>query len=352
MWRNEIFQASGCNCPQMDTVKIALRDGRLCGEVSLPEDIKGKVEITQTAEGINIKVKQNADIAMPLQVLDLMGGAGELSAETSGKIELLSGARLRLLHCDDSASSAPFNLINRLEVEIGENASLDYYKLENVNETSSVETSVNFRLNAFSRLRTFGLSLNGQRIANRINVDFIQSGAEADLNGLYLMDASQHSSTEVNVRHLFPECTSNQLFKGIADDSARADFLGHIYVDYGAHGTSAQQNSKNMQLTDKAKVNARPFLEIYNDDVKCSHGATVGQLDSEALFYLKTRGISDRSAKMLLMYAFCEEVLSKSDITELKEGLADLIKRRLQGELTGCGECVFRCSMAKEDEER
>jgi Fe-S cluster assembly protein SufD len=115
-------------------------------------------------------------------------------------------------------------------------------------------------------------------------------------------------------------------------------------VDYGARGTTAMQNNKNMLLTDKAKVNTRPFLEIYNDDVKCSHGATIGQLNADALFYLRTRCISERSAKMLLMYAFCEDVLSKSDIEELKESLGDLIKKRLQGELTACGNCVFQCS--------
>ena len=161
------------------------------------------------------------------------------------------------------------------------------------------------------------------------------------------MDKQQETETEINVYHHKPNCTSNQLFKGILDDVAKASFVGHVFVDYGASGTVALQNNKNMLLTDKAKVNTRPFLEIYNDDVKCSHGATIGQLNADALFYLRTRCISERSAKMLLMYAFCEDVLSKSDIEELKESLGDLIKRRLQGELTACGNCVFQCSNPK-----
>jgi Fe-S cluster assembly protein SufD len=212
---------------------------------------------------------------------------------------------------------------------LNDGASLDYYKFENINDFSSIYTNVNFTLGKDSALKTFGLSLNGQITSNKINVTFTQRGASADLNGLYLIDKQQKSSTEVKVMHCSPDCTSRQLFKGIADDVSQADFQGHIFVDYGAKGTEALQSSKNMQLTDKAKVNTQPFLEIYNDDVKCSHGATVGQLDKEALFYLKSRGISDRSAKMLLMYAFCEEVLAKSDIVELKESLGDLILRPL-----------------------
>jgi Fe-S cluster assembly protein SufD len=234
-------------------------------------------------------------------------------------------------------------------VVLNDGASLDYYKLENINDFSSIYTNVNFTLGKDSALKTFGLSLNGQITSNKINVTFTQRGASADLNGLYLIDKQQKSSTEVKVMHCSPDCTSRQLFKGIADDVSQADFQGHIFVDYGAKGTEALQSSKNMQLTDKAKVNTQPFLEIYNDDVKCSHGATVGQLDKEALFYLKSRGISDRSAKMLLMYAFCEEVLAKSDIVELKESLGDLIKRRLNGELLSCGECVFQCSKTSEE---
>ncbi len=338
------LQAFGCNCPQLDTVKIPLRDGKLCGCVLLPERVASAVSITQSEDGMNVEVKEACEVALPIQLLNAMGGQEAEKAECVSTITLGKASRLKLIHCDDSLSRSVFNLINRFDITLGEGAALDYYKLENVNENSSVETTVNFFLNADSQLRTFGLSLNGQRIANRINVKFLGKGAEADLNGLYLMDKQQVSSTEVNVYHNVPQCHSNQLFKGIADDAARADFLGHIFVDYGAYGTQALQSSKNMQLTNKAKVNTRPFLEIYNDDVKCSHGATVGQLDKEALFYLKTRGISDRSAKMLLMYAFCEEVLAKSDIQELKEGLGDLIKRRLQGELSGCGDCVFQCS--------
>lgn len=334
------FEVSGCNCPELNTIKIPLKNGKAISESDLPETVKDKILICSDELGLQIEVKANCQIDIPLQIQNLISD----KAESLNRIKLNANSHLKLIHCDDSLADAVCEQHNRLEIEINDGASLDYYKLENINDTSSIYTTVNFTLGKDSRLKTFGLSLNGQKISNKINVNLLQEGASADLNGLYLIDKQQKSHTEVKVMHQSANCSSRQLFKGIADDVAQAEFEGHIFVDYNAKGTEALQSSKNMQLTDKAKINTRPFLEIYNDDVKCSHGATVGQLDKEALFYLKTRGISDRSAKMLLMYAFCEEVLAKSDIKELKDSFGDLIKRRLNGELSCCGDCVFQCS--------
>lgn len=344
---NKYFDVSGCNCPELNTVKISQEDGLPQREIQLPEELSDKIKIETTSEGLNIEVAKGCEITMPLQIQNMM--SGKANAQSLNRIKIGEGASLKLLHCDDSTPETACTLHNKLFVELGNGAKFDYYKLENINDLSSIDTDVEFVLGKDAFLRTFGLSLNGKRISNKLNVTFEQEGATADLNGLFLMDKQQHSSTEVKVWHKVANCTSHQLFKGIADDVARADFEGHILVDYNAHGTVALQSSKNMQLTDKAKINTRPILEIYNDDVKCSHGATVGQLDKEALFYLKTRGISDRSAKMLLMYAFCEEVLAKSDIKELKDNLGDLIKRRLKGELSSCGDCVFQCSKSMEE---
>lgn len=339
------FTSSGCNCPELNTVKIPLKDGKLESKIDLPEEVKDKIIFCVSDNGISIEVLANCFVEIPLQIQNIISS----KAESINSIKLNQNSHLKLVHCDDSLPNAVCEQHNKLDVVLNDCASLDYYKLENINDFSSIYTNVNFTLGKDSALKTFGLSLNGQITSNKINVTFTQRGASADLNGLYLIDKQQKSSTEVKVMHCSPDCTSRQLFKGIADDVSQADFQGHIFVDYGAKGTEALQSSKNMQLTDKAKVNTQPFLEIYNDDVKCSHGASVGQLDKEALFYLKSRGISDRSAKMLLMYAFCEEVLAKSDIVELKESLGDLIKRRLNGELLSCGECVFQCSKTSEE---
>lgn len=333
-----------CNIPQFNTIRLIQLNGKLYEDVVLGEKYKDIIEIERTEEGISINVKENAIIDTPLQIINVVGNPQSLNTTSFSTVKLGQNSKLRLIHCDDSISEQSCDLTNSLQIEIGDGASLDYYKMENINDFSSVSTQVCFEMGKESKLTTFGLSLNGKLIRNKIMVNFNDEYAVADLNGLYLMDKQQESETEINVYHNKPNCSSNQLFKGILDDVAKSSFLGHVFVDYGARGTTAMQNNKNMLLTDKAKVNTRPFLEIYNDDVKCSHGATVGQLNPEALFYLRTRCISERSARMLLMYAFCEDVLSKSDIEELKENLGDLIKKRLQGELTACGNCVFQCS--------
>jgi Fe-S cluster assembly protein SufD len=149
---------------------------------------------------------------------------------------------------------------------------------------------------------------------------------------------------QVFVDHAFPNCQSSELFKGIVDDSARAVFNGHILVRPDAQKTNAYQNNKNILLTDKATVNSQPFLEIYADDVKCSHGATVGQLDETAMFYLRSRGISIENSRMLLMYAFAAEIINHITIEPLKIRIDDMVKKRLRGELSVCEQCVLHCS--------
>ncbi len=336
-----------CNIPQFNTIRVVQLNGKLYEDVVLGEKFKEQIHIERTEEGISICIQENAIIDTPLQIINVVGNQDVADTSSLSTVKLGRNSKIRLIHCDDSISESSCNLTNKLQIEIADGASLDYYKMENINDYSTISTEVCFEMGKESKLTTFGLSLNGKLIRNKVIVNFNDEYAVADLNGLYLMDKQQETETEINVYHHKSNCSSNQLFKGILDDVAKASFVGHVFVDYGAKGTVALQNNKNMLLTDKAKVNTRPFLEIYNDDVKCSHGATIGQLNADALFYLRTRCISERSAKMLLMYAFCEDVLSKSDIQELKESLGDLIKRRLQGELTACGNCVFQCSTPK-----
>ncbi len=338
-----------CNIPQFNTIRLIQLNGKLYEDVVLGEKYKDNIVIERTDEGISIQIKENTIVDVPLQIINVIGNEETSNTSSLSTVKLGCNSRLRLIHCDDSISEQSSDLTNKLQIEIGDGASLDYYKMENINDYSTISTEVCFEMGRESKLTTFGLSLNGKLIRNKVIVNLNDEYAVADLNGLYLMDKQQESETEINVYHHKPNCSSNQLFKGILDDVAKSSFVGHVFVDYGAKGTVALQNNKNMLLTDKAKVNTRPFLEIYNDDVKCSHGATIGQLNADALFYLRTRCISERSAKMLLMYAFCEDVLSKSDIIELKESLGDLIKKRLQGELTACGNCVFQCSNPKID---
>jgi Fe-S cluster assembly protein SufD len=253
-------------------------------------------------------------------------------------------SQLTLVQCDDSTNhQASFNN-SVTEVAISRDAVLDHYKLQNLNDDSTLLNSTYFHQEQGSRLSTHAMSLNGGLIRNYTHVRLDGPNAEANIQGLYLMDKKQHIDNQVYVHHASPDCRSNELFKGILDDEATAVFNGHVLVDRDAQQTNAFQNNRNILLTDKAQVNTKPFLEIYADDVKCSHGATVGQLDAEALFYIRSRGICEASARLLMMYAFAAEVVNEIRIDALRERIDDMVKKRLRGELSICERCVLHCS--------
>ena len=245
---------------------------------------------------------------------------------------------------NDSLANNDTNLV----IELNENASLQFYLIQNLNDEAKINRTIQVKQAPNSRLSMVIISFNGGNVANNITVDLDGEGAEFRAYGLYLVDKKQHIENYLKINHNVPHCTSEERFKGILDDEATAVFNGHVYVAPNAQKTDAQQNNSNIILTSTAKVNSRPFLEIYADDVKCSHGTSTGQLDQEALFYMRQRGISKANARMLLMYAFAAEVSNHIDNADLHEQIDDMIKRRLRGELTSCENCVLRCSHPKE----
>jgi Fe-S cluster assembly protein SufD len=253
-------------------------------------------------------------------------------------------SKMSMVQCDDSTNhQVSFsNVVS--EYFLDEGANLDHYKLQNLNDSSTLVSAAFFEISENSNMSTNAITLNGGKIRNEAHVKINGRNANADVFGLYLVDKEQHVDNEVFMDHAVADCTSNQLFKGIADDHAHAVFNGQIMVRKDAQRTQAYQNSKNIAITDKATINAKPFLEIYADDVKCSHGATVGQLDDNAMFYIKTRGINEDDARLLLMYAFAAGVIEKIRLQPLKERIDDLVKKRLRGELSVCDQCVLHCS--------
>jgi Fe-S cluster assembly protein SufD len=188
------------------------------------------------------------------------------------------------------------------------------------------------------------MELNGKLLRNEQFADIVGSQAKVDLLGLYLVDKQQQTDNVIFVSHSAPGSYSNQKFKGILDDTARVFFNGQILVKQQAQQTNAFQKNDNILLTDKARISSQPFLEIYADDVSCSHGSTTGQIDEEALFYIRQRGISKRDAQLLQLYAFVGEIIDVIKIPELIEPTKDLIKKRLNGELETCEDCILQCA--------
>ena len=294
-------------------------------------------------DGIFIYVPDNVKAYKTVQMVNILDREEKQFVQNRNLVILGKNSELTLVHCDDSHNHQSSLTNSVTEVYVDEGARLDHYKLQNLNNDTSLVNTTYFQAEKDSNVSTYAISLNGGVIRNDIRVKLNGTGSHADVFGLYLMDKDQHVDNQVYIDHAQPNCTSNELFKGILDDQASAVFNGHILVRKDSQQTNAFQTNRNILLTDKATVNTKPFLEIYADDVKCSHGATVGQIDENALFYIKSRGISEYNAKLLLMYAFAAEVIKEIHIQPLKDRIDDLVKKRLRGELAICDQCVLHC---------
>ena len=302
-------------------------------------------------DGVFIFVPDNVKSPRPVQLINVIHHEKNLFLQSRNLIVVGANAKLSLVHCDDSYNhQASFSNIVT-EIHLGRNAMLDHYKLQNLNNNSTLISTVCFRMDASASLESHYISLNGGLLRNNIRLLFNGPNGNANIYGIYLMDRKQHVDNQVFVDHAFPGCTSNETFKGILDEHARAIFNGHVLVRRNATKTDARQTNKNILLTDSARVNSKPFLEIYNDDVKCSHGSTTGQLDTESMFYLRQRGIGEETARMLLMFAFADEIVSKITIPQLRQRIEDMVKKRLQGELQICEQCVLHCSSPEHPQE-
>ncbi len=229
------------------------------------------------------------------------------------------------------------------DIVVKENAFLEMYRIQNLDDTANLKTHIRIHQERDSRVHFVVVSFNAGDLRNHIEVDIDGEGCETKVYGLYLVDKKQHVENYLKINHNVPHCSSDTRFKGIIDDEASAVFNGHVYVAPGAQKTDAQQNNANIILTSTAKIDTKPFLEIYADDVKCSHGTSTGQLDQEAMFYMRQRGISQANARMLLMYAFAADISNHIQIEDLHETIDDMIKRRLRGELSACDHCVLHC---------
>lgn len=294
-------------------------------------------------DGIFIYVPDNVQVEKTIQMVNVINYEKNFHTSTRNLVVLGKNAKLTLVHCDDSISHQ-FSFLNTVtEVYVDENANVDFYKLQNKDDNATLITSTWFHQEANSNVASNTITLNGGILRNETYCALNGEGANAEIYGLYLMDRKQHVDNHIFIDHIKPNCRSTELFKGILDDDASAAFNGHVLVRMDAQKTNAFQTNRNILLSDTAKVNSKPFLEIYADDVKCSHGATIGQLDADAMFYLRSRGICERNSKMLLMYAFAAEVVNKISIEVLRERIDNMIVKRLKGELSICDQCVLHC---------
>lgn len=219
-----------------------------------------------------------------------------------------------------------------LEIVVEKDANVSYYKIQNDKEQSSQVCTTHFRQVGKSYIHAVTISLNGGMVRNNLNITLEAEHAEAHLYGLYFLQGNSHVDNHTVVDHVKPNCMSNELYKGIITDNATAVFNGKIFVQPHAQKTNAYQSNKNILLSENANVNTKPQLEIFADDVKCSHGCTVGRLDDEGLFYLRSRGISEDTARSLLIHAFAMDILEHIKPAILRSYVDKLIFERLEFE--------------------
>jgi Fe-S cluster assembly protein SufD len=216
-----------------------------------------------------------------------------------------------------------------MEVVVNSNAYVEYYKIQNDIVNANQVSTTHIRQTGQSYVHAVTVTLNGGMIRNNMNIVLEAAGNEVHLYGLYMLKGHTHADNHTLVDNGQPNCLSNQLYKGIVDDQATGVFNGKIRVQPNAQKTNAYQSNKNILLSDRASINTKPQLEIFADDVKCSHGCTVGQLDENALFYLRARGIPMESARALLLQAFTEDILAQVKPELLREHIRQLITAQL-----------------------
>jgi Fe-S cluster assembly protein SufD len=244
-----------------------------------------------------------------------------------------AGSKATIVESYSSPSKSFTNAAVQIVVE--DNANLTHYRVQKDAAEAFNYGVTEVKLERGSRYDSTNINLGGAISRHDIDVKFTAPGGEAFVDGLYMLSGQQHSDTHSIIDHMVPNCTSHQTYKGVLNDKSRGVFNGKVFVRENAHGTDAQQSNKNLLLSNDARVDTKPQLEIFNDDVKCSHGATVGQLEEEELFYLLTRGLPETLARNLLTYGFAEEIINKIGIETIKKELDSAVLNRLNTKLEG-----------------
>lgn len=291
-------------------------------------------------DGMFIYIPDGVQLEKPIQLVNLMYGKVDMMAVSQNLAIIGENAKAQVLVCDHAYGEEVNYLSNRLtQVFVGKNSTYEHYKLESSSSKTTNISTLQIYQEEGSQVLSNLITLANGKTHNRVEVNLNGKGAYLSLNGLGLGQDSEKIENHTFINHNVAGATSNELFKYILDDNSVGDFYGLIKVLKDAQQTQAYQTNRNLCLSKEARMHTRPQLEIYADDVKCNHGATVGQLDDNALFYMRARGVDPAEAKMLLMFAFVHDVLDNVRIEPLKDRLQLLIERRLRGENSHCSGC-------------
>ena len=297
-------------------------------KVTLEGEVFNALNTAFTTDGVCIEIAKNAIIEEPIQLIYITTGSSVLSTVRNILISNdNSEATITMNYVGENAEANFTNVIT--EVTVKTNASLSIHKVQQENNTNFHINTETISQGRDSRFTLSTSTFSGAIVRNNVYVHVDGENAETNLYGLYLTDDKQLVDNHTVIDHKVPNCNSNELYKGVLDGQSIGVFNGKVYVREQAQKINAFQSNGNVLLSDNASMNSKPELEIYADDVKCSHGSTTGQIDEEAVFYLRARGISEKSAKSLLINGFVGEVVDQISNEIVREHITKLMAQKL-----------------------
>lgn len=281
-------------------------------------------------DGVLIHVPDDCSIDKPINLIYLSGYSdNEFSAHPRNLIFLGNGASLTVIENYVGAKDSQYFINTVTDAVLASNAVLTHYKLQQESVESYHIGNFNIYQDRDSQVNSHSISLGGSLVRNDIKVQLDAEGAGVLLNGLYMANGKQHIDNHTLINHLQPHTNSEEHYRGVLNDRGRGVFNGKVVVHKDAQKTDAAQSNANLLLSDQAEIDTKPELEIYADDVKCSHGSTVGQLDKDMMFYLRSRAIDETTAKSILTFAFAEEVIKRIEIEQIRHYLEYQVIGRL-----------------------
>ena len=279
---------------------------------------------------VMIQVKKGTILEHPVYIYNITDARSQhVLSQPRSLVHIDENAQAQFVEIYSSVGNEPTFTNQVMEIVVERDAIFEYYKIQNETSQNNNVSTTHIRQVGKSYTHTVTISLDGGIVRNNLNIVLDAERCESHLYGLYFQKGTSHIDNHTLVDNVKPNCFSNELYKGIIDDEATAVFNGKIFVRQEAQKTNAYQSNKNVLLSDSASVNTKPQLEIFADDVKCSHGCTVGQLNEEGLFYLQSRGISEKNAKAMLLHAFAEDILEHIRLEPIRNYVDQLISERL-----------------------
>ena len=323
---------------------VAVRNPNFIGMyyAKLAETNKDAVTALNTMlaqDGLFVYVPKGVKVDKTIQVINILRSDVDLMVNRRVLIIVEPDAEVKFLFCDHAFDDRHFLATQVIEAYVADHACLDLYCMEETHEKSTRVSNVYIQQQANSRVNHNVITLHNGVTRNGTHLVFRGEGATCNLSGCVIADKNQHVDNHTLIDHAVPNCSSQELYKYVLDDKAVGAFAGLVLVRQDAQHTDSEMRNQNICVTKEAHMFTQPMLEIYADDVKCAHGSTVGQLNDDALFYMRQRGINEKEAKLLLEVAFINEVIDKMNLEPLRQRLHHLVEKRFRGEFDRCEGC-------------